>query len=257
MRAVILAGGLGTRLAPYTTIVPKPLMPIGNRPILEIIICQLRNHGFTEMTLAIGYLSHLLCAYFDDGYRFGVTIDYSYEEKPLGTAGPLTLLPDFNEPVLVMNADVLTDINYSDLYNFHCKNEAAVTIAMYNKEVKIDFGVLKLDAASEVQEYIEKPTYSYLVSTGIYIVSPEVIARLPKGERIDFPDLVRMLLAEGQKVIGYTFNGEWLDIGRPDDCGRALEMVKSLDTSLPEMIPTPRFSLNVKSPEMVSNRSNG
>jgi len=244
-------------LAPFTTVIPKPLMPIGNHPILEIIIYQLRNHGFTDITLAIGYLSHLLCAYFDDGFRFGVTIDYSYEEEPLGTAGPLTLLPDFNESVLVMNADVLTDLDYGDLYSYHCENNAAITIAMHAKEVKIDFGVLKIDPTSKVQEYIEKPTYSHLISMGIYVVSPEIITRLPKGKRVDFPDLVRSLIAEGQKVIGYTFDGEWLDIGRPEDCARATEMVKNLNISLPEVIPTPRYDLRVRPEEMFANRSHG
>lgn len=257
MRAVILAGGMGKRLAPYTTVFPKPLMPLGNRPILEIIICQLRECGFTDVTLAVGYLSHLLYAYFNDGHRFGVRIDYSYEEKPLGTAGPLSLLPKFDEPVLVMNGDVLTDLDYSSLYHYHCISEAAITVALHTTEVKIDLGVLELTANSEVLNYIEKPTYSYLVSMGVYVVEPEVVACLPKGERIDFPDIVHMLLTKGKKVQGYKFDGEWLDIGRPGDYEHAVNLLEKLDVRALETMPVPLGAEFLETPLLLANGSNG
>ena len=257
MKAAILAGGMGTRLAPYTTFIPKPLMPLGNRPILEIIISQLRQHGFTDVTLAVGYLSHLLRAYFEDGCRFGVHIDYSFEELPLGTAGPLTLLPNLNEPLLVMNGDVLTDLDYYDLYRYHIENEAAVTVALHATEVKIDLGVLKLDARSEVMEYIEKPTYSYNVSMGVYIVQPEVVARLPKGQRIDFPDMVHMLLSEGQRVLGYHFDGQWLDIGRPDDYARAVTLIEKLGMTTPEVTSYKQPAIRPQKPVVAAYGSNG
>jgi NDP-mannose synthase len=233
MKTVILAGGLGTRLAPYTTVFPKPLMPLGNRPILEIVICQLREHGFTDITMAVGYLSHLLHAYFEDGRRFGVNIHYSYEDKPLGTAGPLTLLPPTDDPILVMNGDVLTDLNFSDLYHFHRQQRAAVTVSMHAKQVQIDLGVLETVNPCQVVNYIEKPTYSYRVSMGIYVVEPRVLTLLPKNERVDFPDLIHMLLDREEKVVGYMFNGLWLDIGRPDDFARAVDVVDQLNVPWP------------------------
>ena len=217
MRAVIMAGGKGTRLAPYTSVLPKPLIPFGDYPILEIIICQLRQHGFTDITLAVGYLAHLFEAYFGDGRRLGVKITYALEAQPLGTAGPLALLPDCNAPFLVMNADLLTSIDYVDLYRYHCHEKAALTIALHPKEVHIDLGVIDLDADSCVTNYQEKPSFSYLVSMGIYVFSPHVLPYLPHGCRIDVPDVVRMLLARQEKVSGYVFYGDWVDVGRVED----------------------------------------
>jgi NDP-mannose synthase len=249
MKAVILAGGLGTRLAPYTTVFPKPLMPLGNHPILEIIICQLRDHGFTEITLAVGYLSHLLQAYFGDGSRFGVKIDYSFEETPLGTAGPLKLVSGLTEPFLVMNGDVLTNLDYSDLYEAHLKSNALVTVSAYKKKVKVDLGVLELDGFGSVTNYIEKPQYAYTVSMGIYILSPEILAYIPAGERYDLPTLVHQLLAEEKKVAAYHCQGEWLDIGRPDDYARAAEQ-------LHEVVDLSRLPHGGWNPEPVVVRDN-
>ncbi len=229
MKAVIMAGGRGTRLAPYTTVLPKPLMPLGNRPILEIIIGQLCRSGFTDITLAVGYLSHLLEAYFGNGERFGVNIHYSYEEEPLGTAGPLTLIQDLQEPFLVMNGDLLTNLDYADLYRFHCQTNAAATISLYPKEVRIDLGVLEVDNRAEVMDYVEKPTFSYKVSMGIYVLSPWVLNLLPSGLRLDFPDVVLLLLEKREKVVGYTFCGQWLDIGRPEEYARAAETAEFLE----------------------------
>ncbi|MBN1920146.1 MAG: NTP transferase domain-containing protein [Anaerolineae bacterium] len=228
MRAIIMAGGKGTRLAPYTNVLPKPLIPFGDYPILEIIICQLREHGFTDITLAVSYLAHLFEAYFGDGRRLGVSINYSLEDHPLGTAGPLTLLPDSDTPILVMNADLLTDIDYVDLYRYHCHEEAALTIALCPKEVHLDLGVINLSSSSEVVCYTEKPSFSYLVSMGIYVFSPHVIQRMPKNCRVDVPEVVTMLLEQKEKVSGYVFYGDWVDVGRLEDYAKAVERYQYL-----------------------------
>ena len=251
MKAVILAGGRGTRLAPYTTILPKPLMPLGNHPVLEIILCQLKKNGFTEITMAVGYLRHLLQAYFEHGERFGVRIEYSYEEEPLGTAGPLTLISGLDEPFLVMNGDVLTDLDYSGLYTYHLEHDAAATVSLYPKTVEISLGVLEVDAASEVISYQEKPTYSYLASMGIYVLSPRALQVLQKGQRCDFPDLIRMLLERQEKVVGRVFHGDWLDIGQPQDYLRAVENYEYLVNAATLAVETVLPPSNGHCPETV------
>ena len=222
MNAVILAGGRGRRLAPYTTILPKPLMPIGDMPILEVVMRQLKHAGFDDITMAVGYLAELLTAYFGDGARFGLHIDYSREELPLGTAGPLSLLGEMKEPFLVMNGDLLTTLDYRAMWEHHRHSGAMATLATFQRDVKIDLGVVAVDEAHLVREYIEKPTYHYTVSTGIYVFEPEVLRQIPRGQCLDMPDLIRKLLASGQQVTAYPFNGLWLDIGRTDDYERAI-----------------------------------
>jgi len=223
MRAVILAGGKGTRLAPYTTIFPKPLMPIGEAPILEIVIRQLRYYGFTDIALAVGHLAELIMSYFNDGSRFGVRITYSREEKPLGTAGALAYIPDLNSTFLVMNGDVLTTLNYRDLISYHQDKGGILTIATYQRDIQVDLGVLEINGRGELVDYIEKPTLHYQVSMGIYVLEPQVLDYIEPGKPMDFPDLVKKLLAAGERVIVYPFNGYWLDIGRPDDYAKAVE----------------------------------
>lgn len=222
MRAVILAGGKGTRLAPYTTILPKPLMPIGDMPILEIVIRQLAHHGFDDLTLAVGYLAELLMAYCGDGSRFNVNLRYSREEKPLGTAGPLALVPDLHDTFLVMNGDLLTTLDYSEMLKYHRERGAIATVACYQRDVKIDLGVIEVSADNWVQNYIEKPTYHYAVSMGIYIFEPAILNFIPRGEHLDLPELVKKLLGEGQRVNVFHFDGYWLDIGRHDDYEEAI-----------------------------------
>jgi NDP-sugar pyrophosphorylase family protein len=223
MRAVILAGGEGTRLRPYTTVLPKPLMPVGNYPIVEIIVRQLRNGGVTSCTFAVGYLHQLIEAYFGDGKSFGVEIDYLREDKPLGTSGPLAALTDFDEPILVLNGDILTDIDYSELYRYHLDRSHDITIASHAKSVRVDLGVLDLDQRGYLVDYIEKPEYDFQVSMGVYIFSPSVLEFIPPDERLDFPDLVRTLLRAGRSVGCYRYDGLWLDIGRTDDYQVATE----------------------------------
>ena len=223
MRAIILAGGKGTRLAPYTTILPKPLMPIGDMPILEIVIRQLQRKGFDNITLATGYLAELLIAYCGDGHKFKVKIDYSHEEQPLGTAGPIALVPKLNDTFLVMNGDLLTTIDYRAMLKHHRDRNALATVACYRRDVKIDLGVIEADADNWVADYIEKPTYHYLVSMGIYLFEPEILKYIPKNERLDLPELVIKLIRDGKKVNVFNFDGYWLDIGRQDDYERALD----------------------------------
>jgi NDP-sugar pyrophosphorylase family protein len=223
MRAVILAGGKGTRLAPYTTVLPKPLMPIGEMPILEIVMRQLVNYGFDDLTLAVGYLGELLMAYCGDGSKFGAKLEYSREVQPLGTAGPIALIPNLNETFLVMNGDLLTTIDYSAMLKNHRERGVLATIACFQRDVKIDLGVIDVDADNWVLNYIEKPTYHYEVSMGIYIFEPAILNYIPLNRKLDLPDLMLNLLKEGQKVNVFKFDGYWLDIGRPDDYERAID----------------------------------
>ena len=222
MKAVILAGGKGTRLAPYTTVLPKPLMPIGDMPILEVILRQLKWHNCEEVTLAVGHLSELLMAFFNNGSKLGLKINYSLEDKPLGTAGPLTLIKDLDEPFIVMNGDVLTDLNYSDLQRFHHERKSIATIATYQRTVKIDFGVVEADGENYLANYTEKPSIDYRVSMGVYFFSPGVLRFIPPDTYFDFPDLIKRLIEKGEKVSSYPFSGYWLDIGRHDDYENAI-----------------------------------
>jgi NDP-mannose synthase len=225
VRAVLLAGGRGTRLAPYTTVFPKPLMPIGDVPIVEIVLKQLRHFGFRHVTLAVGHLSELIRAYLDNNRkRFeGMVIDYVYEEAPTGTAGALASIGGLDDTFLVMNGDVLTTLDYATLVAAHRSNGAALTIASFRKQVKVDLGVLEIDASGRLTGYREKPELHFPVSMGIYVYEPRVLAHIPKGERLDFPDLVHRLLAEGEKVATFPWQGYWLDIGRPEDFAAAVD----------------------------------
>jgi NDP-mannose synthase len=223
MKAVILAGGKGRRLAPYTAVLPKPLMPIGDVPILEVVVRQLGHVGFREITMAVGYLAELLMAYFGDGSKLGVDISYSREEEPLGTAGPLSLIHGLDEPFLVMNGDLLTTLDYRAVWEQHDRSGAIATLATYGRQVEINLGVVEVGPGNWVQAYIEKPTYQYTVSTGIYVLRPDVLEYIPVGQRMDLPDLISKLLASGQRVAAYPFEGYWLDIGRQDDYELAID----------------------------------
>ena len=223
MKAILLAGGKGTRLAPYTTVLPKPLMPIDDEPILEIVIRQLVHAGFNEITLAVGYLAELIVAYFGDGSRWGVQLTYSREDVPLGTAGPIALVPNIKDAVLVMNGDVLSTLDYAALLAYHRKRGAIATLVAYTRSEKIDLGVLESDDNDWLIGYVEKPTYQHNVSAGIYIFEPSILPYIPYGERLDLPELVLKLIEQGEKVNIYKFDGYWLDIGHPDDYVKAVQ----------------------------------
>lgn len=223
MKAIILAGGKGRRLAPFTETIPKPLFPVGEKTILEIIIGQLRQAKVKNLTFAVGYLAELIQAYFKDGKKFGVSINYAIERKPLGTAGPLHLLKNKKESFLVMNGDVLTTMDFKDLFSFHKKSKAVATICCYNKKVKSSLGVVEIDEKDCLRDYKEKPVFSHLVSTGIYCFNPKVAKYLKKDEHIDLPDLMLRLINAGEKVKVYHVKDHWFDIGTPDDYARAVD----------------------------------
>jgi NDP-sugar pyrophosphorylase family protein len=227
MRAVILAGGKGTRLAPYTTVLPKPLMPIGDMPILEVVLRQLRIAGIDHVTMAVGHLAELLRAFFGSGERLGLRIDYSLEEEPLGTVGPLNAIGGLDQTFLMMNGDVLTTLDYGELVAQHRNSGGLMSIATYRRTVKVDFGVIETDSSNTLIGYSEKPVLDYQVSMGVYIMDPGVLAYVASHKRLDLPDLVRMLIADGKRVVAYPFSGYWLDIGRPDDYARAIEEFES------------------------------
>lgn len=233
MRAIILAGGKGTRLRPYTTLIPKPLVPLGGQySILEIILLQLSKGGFTHITLAVNHLSHLIMAYFGDGSRFGLKIDYSLEESELSTIGPLTLIEDLPENFLVMNGDILSDLDYRAFFEQHISTESKVSVSAYRREVKVDFGVLQYDESSNLTAFVEKPVYHFDVSMGIYCIHKSVIDSLPKGKAYGFDHLMIDGLADGTPACIRPFSGYWLDIGRPDDYQYADEHFEELSKKL-------------------------
>ena len=237
MQALILAGGKGTRLRPYTTVLPKPLMPVGDYPILEIILRQLNGAGVHEVILAVGYMSQLFEAFFQDGSRYGLRIRYSFEDQPLGTAGPLALaLERLDEDVLVMNGDLLTSLNYRRLFEYHKARRAAATIGLYQRDAKIDFGVIERDSDSRLIRYVEKPTYHFDVSMGVNVLHRDAIASyMTPGKYLELPDLMRSLVRDGQPVYCYQEPCCWLDIGRVDDYQEATEIFEARRTEfLPE-----------------------
>lgn len=217
MKAVILAGGRGERLRPYTTVLPKPLMPVGERPILEYLVRRLVKQGFDEITISVGYLASLIEAYFGDGAKFGAKIRYLREDKPLGTVGPIRQLEHGGVSWLAMNGDILSDIDYGAFQKYHQNYGADLTIASFKRTAKIDFGVLKIDAKGFLTDYIEKPEQEYFVSMGIYYCSPAALEYIPSNSHFDLPTLATTLIREDRKVACYHHTGTWLDIGRPDD----------------------------------------
>jgi NDP-mannose synthase len=233
MRAIILAGGKGTRLRPYTTTIPKPLVPIGGEmTILEIVIQQLARHGFEYITLAVNHMANLIMAFYGDGSKWGVRINYSLEDKPLSTIGPLTLIDDLPEQFLVMNGDILCDLDYGHFLTSHTTSNCDITVASYKREAKIDFGVMEYDIDKRITAFIEKPLYHFNVSMGIYCISREVISQLPKGESYGFDNLMYDGLKNKFRMQVWPFDGFWLDIGRPDDYDHANENFAQIKAKL-------------------------
>jgi NDP-sugar pyrophosphorylase family protein len=237
--AVILAGGRGTRLAPFTTVLPKPLMPIGDRSILEVVVKQLSASGFTRLKFSVGYLAHLIEAVFGDGSQYGVEIEYLREDEPRGTAGVLGDLRDESAPFVVMNGDILTTLDYRELYDAHTAAGNEMTIATHQRSVRSDYGVLHLGgeagATRLVTGWEEKPEQSHVVSMGIYIVDPSVCGYVPQGGHMDIPDVVLALMGDGKPVGAYAYDGLWLDIGRHDDYELAVaEYEKLVGEALPD-----------------------
>lgn len=236
MQAVILAGGKGTRLKPYTTILPKPLLPMGDLPILEVVMRQLKRDGFTEIIMAVGYLGSLIETYLGDGSQWGIKIRYSYEKEPLGTAGPLALIKDLDPPFLVMNGDILTNLDYQEFMSYHEQSESAVTISTYSKAVEISLGITETNDNNNITTYVEKPTLHYQVSMGVYAFSESALNYIKEGEYLDFPTLITSLLDHNESVKSYPFDGIWLDIGRKEDYENAVEMFEEIRN---EFLPEP------------------
>lgn len=224
MQAVVLAGGRGTRLAPYTSVLPKPLMPLGDRSILEILIEQLETRGFHRITLCVGYLSQLIRAVLGENGGGRAEITFTLEEDALGTAGPLRLVEALDETFLVTNGDVLTDLDHAELVGYHRASANVLTIATHERTIKLDYGMLELvdGAADRVADYHEKPEIPSVVSMGIYVFEPAALDYIPEGQYFDFPDLVKALLAAGEQVGAYRHDGLWLDIGNHDDYSKAI-----------------------------------
>jgi NDP-sugar pyrophosphorylase family protein len=228
MKAVVLAGGKGTRLAPYTKVLPKPLMPVGDMPILEVMLRQMRQAGIEDVVLTVGHLSGLLQAFFQDGRNLDLNITYSYEDTPLGTAGPLSLVENLNDTFLVTNGDVLTTLDLRALVEYHRQRQAVATIATHIRKVNIDLGVIQFNENNHIIGYIEKPTYEFQVSMGIYVFEPRVLDFIEYNQYLDFPDLVLRLISAGEFVVGFPFEGYWQDLGRSDDYEQAIAEFESL-----------------------------
>ena len=226
-QAIILAGGKGTRLRPYTVSLPKPLMPVGDYPILEIIILQLARSGFSRIILAVNHQAELIKAYFGNGSRFGIEILYSLEKKPLGTVGPLGFIDDLDKNFLVMNGDILTDLNFEQLFQLHESKKNLLTVSTYRRATKIDYGVLDLSSDDNVIGFREKPVLEFNVSMGVYVINKKILNHIPK-KKFGFDDLILCLLGKNKKVAVNIYDGYWMDIGRPDDFFSANEDFESM-----------------------------
>jgi len=222
-RVVILAGGAGRRLAPYTFVIPKPIMPIGTTPIIEVVLRRLASHNFRQVTIAPGYMSDIIRAVAGDGSKFGVDIKYSQESQPLNTIGPLTLVDNLTDDFIVMNADLLTDLDFTQLWNYHRSHGGLVTIATCVKSTKLELGVINTDAELRIIGFEEKPTLLHNVSMGIYVFNKAVLKYIPKGVPYGFDSLISTLLEKDEKIRAYPFSGRWLDIGVPADYEKAQE----------------------------------
>jgi len=224
MRAVILAGGKGTRLRPYTYSLPKPLMPIGGEmPILEIILKQLKKHGFDHITIAVNYMAKIIQAFFGEGKEWDMKIDYSLEKKPLGTVGALTLIDDLPENFLVMNGDLLTDLDFKEFYNWHINQRNDLSVSTYKRGLVIDSGVLKINKDNEIYEFREKPIIYQYVNMGVYILSKKLINPLPKNKAYGFDQLILTGIKKKLRIKAYKHDSFWLDIGQTDDYKKANE----------------------------------
>lgn len=224
MKAVVLAGGRGTRLQPLTTTFPKPLMPVGEMPILELLLRQLKAHGVDHVTLLTGHLAYLIESYFGDGSGIGIGVSYIREQEPLGTAGPLQALRgQMADDFLVMNGDLLTDVDYTALMDQHRRSQALITISTYRRDERIELGVLTYGSDGAITGYDEKPVLHLDISMGLYVLSPRALDHIPDGY-YDMPFLIRDVLAAGERVVGRAHDGAWLDIGRLDDYAEANEL---------------------------------
>jgi len=238
-RAVVLAGGKGSRLRPYTVVLPKPLMPIGEYPILEVIIRQLAWFGFDHITLTVNHQAEIIRAFCQDGARWNVRLDYSLETQPLSTIGPLKLIPDLPEDFLLVNGDVLTDLDFGSFYDRHASEQRWFTISAAQRKHMVDYGVLEADSSNRLSAFREKPAYDYLVSMGVYAVSRRVLDIVPAGTKYGFDNLMLDMLRASLPVHVDPYSGEWLDIGRPDDY---LQAIETFEQNRHKLLPAARSS---------------
>jgi NDP-sugar pyrophosphorylase family protein len=227
MQAVILAGGKGTRLRPFTTSLPKPLVPVGDQPIIEIVLRQLKHFGFTEVIISTGHLAQLIEAYCGDGRRWGLRLRYVREDKPLSTAGALRLVSGLRQDFLTINGDVLTTLDLRALYDFHRRSQAEATVSVCERQTVVDFGTIQLDDHDRLQTYVEKPAHRYLVSMGVNVFSRHAITHIRRGEALGIPEFILRARAAGDRVMGFRNRAAWLDIGRPEDYQTAQEIFAS------------------------------
>ncbi|HUN53852.1 MAG TPA: nucleotidyltransferase family protein [Smithella sp.] len=223
MQAIILAGGRGTRLKPYTTVLPKPLMPIGDCPILEVVVKQLKKNGFKKITMAIGHQHDLFVAFFGSGEKWRIPIEYYIEKEPLGTAAPIRHMKNLDDDFLMMNGDILTDLSLKKLFKIHKDKKADLTIATHKRTQNVNYGTLNYSKDGRLTGFREKPSLDFNVSMGIYILSSRVLPLIPAKGRFDFPDLVQKLLLLNRPVHCHAYNGYWMDIGRPEDYEQAID----------------------------------
>lgn len=222
MKALILAGGAGTRLRPYTITIPKPLLPIGEMSALEMLIRQLARDGIQEIRMTVAYKANLMQAMLGDGRELGVKIDYYCENQPLGTAGCLAMQQDwFDQDLLVCNGDLLTNVDFSQVLRFHRQAKADISLCVRKQKVPIPYGVVGFNSSNDLESYQEKPTLEYWVSMGLYVVSPQAQSLIPQGERMDMPDLHLKTKASGGKVQCIPIEGPWYDIGAFEDYNQA------------------------------------
>lgn len=220
-KVVLMVGGLGTRLKPLTNTTPKPMLYVGGKPILETIISKFASYGFVNIVLCVNYKSDIIKDYFGDGNKFGVNIEYIFEEKRMGTAGALSLLiENLDEPFFVMNGDLLTNVNFEHLLNFHLESNAMATMCVREYDFQVPFGVVELDVG-KIKSIKEKPTHSFFVSAGIYMLSPAVLSHIPKDEFYDMPTLFEKMIELKQNLISFPIREYWLDIGRIEEFEKA------------------------------------
>ncbi len=234
-RAILLAGGKGTRLKPYTALIPKPIVPVGDKAIMEIVVQRLIACGCDRITVALNHLHHLIQAFFEDGSRWGGRIDYSIEDRPLGTIGPLRLIEDLGEHFMVLNGDVLTDLHFGQFFDRHVASGADATIAVFKREVPTEFGVLEYDGpVHRIIAMKEKPVYRHWVSMGVYCFSRRVLELIPPDRPFGFDHLVQAMIDGKYDLRAYPYEGYWLDIGRPEDYARAND---EYETVIKKLLP--------------------
>lgn len=233
MKAIILAGGKGTRLMPYTTLIPKPLVPIGEKAIIEILIGQLKKYDVDEVFICLNHFAEITKAYLGNGEKYGIKINYSLETKALGTVAPLKLIKNLTDSFLVMNGDLLTDLNFSELFQYHTTQKSELTISTYKRTSMIDFGVIETQEQSNViAGFKEKPKYDFEVSMGVYAMNKSILSHIPDDTPFGFDNLIHLLLDKGVRMITYPYSGYWLDIGRPEDYEKANTELEFLNTIL-------------------------